>query len=82
MDGRYRSNGANEFVYGIENDYRLSKTTKVACFLNGDGEAKILYADGLDNFKSKKYIDKLQLLEPKKDNQVFDVVISNPPYSV
>ena len=73
---------ADEFVYGIENDYRLAKTTKVASFLNGDGEAKILYADGLDNFTSKKYIDKLHLSETEKDNQVFDVVISNPPYSV
>lgn len=34
---------AKQFVYGIDNDYRLTKTTKVACFLNGDGEANIIY---------------------------------------
>ena len=73
---------ASEFVYGIENDYRLAKTTKVASFLNGDGEAKILYTDGLGSFNSQKYFDKLYSTEIKKDNQVFDVVIANPPYSV
>lgn len=28
---------ASSFIYGIEKDYRLAKTTKVSCFLNGDG---------------------------------------------
>ncbi|MFO7881012.1 MAG: N-6 DNA methylase [Kosmotogaceae bacterium] len=73
---------AKQFVYGIEKDYRLAKTTKVACFLNGDGEANVIYGDGLDNFTSELYRDKLKLEEMKRDNQVFDVVIANPPYSV
>ncbi|MDD5589521.1 MAG: N-6 DNA methylase [Candidatus Nanoarchaeia archaeon] len=73
---------ANEFIYGIEKDYRLAKTTKVACFLNGDGEANIFYADGLDSFTSEQYKGKLKLTEEKMDNPVFDVVIANPPYSV
>ncbi len=72
---------AEEFIYGIEKDYRLSKTTKVACFLNGDGLANILYADGLDNFNSDKYV-KLLKNKNSSDNQVFDIVIANPPYSV
>jgi len=73
---------AKKFVYGIDNDYRLAKTTKVACFLNGDGEANIVYGDGLDSFSSQLYRDRLKLTENRKDNPVFDVLIANPPYSV
>ncbi|APQ95763.1 N-6 DNA methylase [Clostridium botulinum] len=79
---------AKEFVYGIEKDYRLAKTAKVSCFLNGDGEANIICGDGLDNFsKSIEYKENGGILSlpdkvENKDNQVFDVVIANPPYSV
>ena len=30
---------AREYIYGIEKDYRLAKTTKISTFLNGDGDA-------------------------------------------
>jgi type I restriction enzyme M protein len=73
---------ASEFVYGIEKDYRLAKTTKVASFLNGDGEANVIYGDGLDSFDSPFYINKLRSNGFGKDNANFDVVIANPPYSV
>jgi len=73
---------AKEFIYGIENDYRLAKTTKVASFLNGDGEASVLYADGLDKFSSDNYYGKLKSNLKLKDNPVFDVVVANPPYAV
>lgn len=73
---------AKHFVYGIEKDYRLAKTTKVACFLNGDGEANVIYGDGLDSFNSILYRDKLKLETFQKDNPSFDVVVANPPYSV
>ena len=52
---------ANEFIYGIEKDYRLAKTAKVSCFLNGDGEANMILGDGLDNFAlSQEYDGKLK----------------------
>jgi type I restriction enzyme M protein len=41
---------AKEHVYGIDADYRLVKSSKVSSFLNGDGEANIIRANGLDNF--------------------------------
>lgn len=40
-----------DYVYGIEADYRLVKTAKVSCFLNGDGLANVIHANGLDNFQ-------------------------------
>ena len=74
---------AKEHIYGIEKDYRLAKTTKIATFLNGDGDATIICGDGLDNFsKSKDYKKALRSTEEKKDIGNFDIVISNPPYSV
>ena len=75
-------NWANECVYGIEADYRLVKTTKVSSFLNGDGEANIIRADGLDNFQFSKDYKGILKNNGGQDNKVFDLVIANPPYSV
>lgn len=74
---------AKEYVYGIEKDYRLAKTTKISAFLNGDGDANVICGDGLGNFKyDKKYIGLLKSDTDSKDNQKFDVLVANPPYSV
>jgi len=59
------------YIFGMEKDYRLARTSKLACFLNGDGTANIIFGDGLDDF------DKLQL-EKKK----FNFILTNPPYAV
>ena len=50
---------AEEYVYGIELDYRLVKTTKVGCYLHGDGVANVIHGDGLDSFTQSNYTDKL-----------------------
>lgn len=76
---------AYKFIYGVEKDYRLVKTAKVSCFLNGDGLARIFNADGLANFQNDTdYKDKLKIVSKAdpKDNQEFDILIANPPYSV
>jgi type I restriction enzyme M protein len=79
---------AEEYVYGVEKDERLAKVTKVGCYLHGDGLAQVIHGDGLDNFsKSKHYTGILSrkgkdLSPDKRENPVFDFVISNPPYSV
>ncbi len=73
---------AKDTVYGIDLDNRLVKTTKVSAFFNGDGEANIIWANGLDSFtKSKAFRGKL-VNATGKDNGKFDILISNPPYSV
>lgn len=74
---------AEEYVYGIELDYRLVKTTKVGCYLHGDGVANVIHGDGLDSFTQSNYTDKLTKKIPwTQDNGQFDFVLSNPPYSV
>jgi len=79
---------ANQFVYGVEKDYRLAKTSKVSCFLNGDGEANIIRGDGLGNFHHDKSYQKCgkKMWKPTAgmslDNPVFDAILANPPFSV
>ena len=55
-------------IYGIEKEYRLSKVAKVAAAMFSQEKINITYADALDFAKFSH-----------KD---FDLLISNPPYSV
>jgi len=76
---------ALEYMYWIEKDYRLVKTAKVGCYLHGDWIATVIHWDGLDSFEfSKHYRLKLTHFnrEDKQENAKFDLVLSNPPYSV
>jgi len=76
---------AFDYVYGIEKDYRLVKTAKVSCYLHGDGLAKVIHGDGLGTFeKTPEYRGRLKDYDRTfpQDNNQFDIVISNPPYSV
>ncbi len=60
-----------DFIFGIEKDYRLARTAKIACFLANDGDANVIYGDGLDEHEA------LRLNEEK-----FDLIATNPPYSI
>lgn len=75
---------AIQYVYGIEKDYRLVKVGKVGCYLHGDGLANVIHSDGLARFDHPDY--KGKLLNKDKDfpqeNKQFDIIVSNPPYSV
>ncbi|HOE38918.1 MAG TPA: restriction endonuclease subunit S [Bacteroidales bacterium] len=78
-------NWAEQYVYAIEKDYRLVKTAKVSCYLHGDGLAKVIHGDGLGDFAtSNDFKDLLKETDKTypQDNKQFDIVISNPPYSV
>lgn len=76
---------AEDYVYAIEKDYRLVKTAKVSCYLHGDGLAKVIHGDGLADFTTaKEYKDRLKKVDKTypQDNKEFDIIVSNPPYSV
>lgn len=73
---------AGNTIYGIERDFRLAKTTKINTFLNGDGDANIIHADGLEGFHSNRYIGELKTSKPQMKNEIFDFIVANPPYSV
>ncbi|KXT74803.1 Type I restriction-modification system, DNA-methyltransferase subunit M / specificity subunit S [Streptococcus sp. DD10] len=58
-----------ESIFGIEKDYRLARVSQVSMFMNGAGNSKIIFGDGLDNGKGIA-------------NEAFDILVANPPYSV
>ena len=67
MDNKW----VRDCFYGIEKDYRLARVSKIALFMNGAGDANIIFGDGLDNDPSKGV-----------ENGRFDILVANPPYSV
>lgn len=73
---------SSEYVYGLDVDYRLVKTSKVSSFLNGDGDAIIRRGNGLSSFDSSDYVDDLYVTGGKTENHRFDILIANPPYHV
>jgi type I restriction enzyme M protein len=75
---------ALQYIYGIEKDYRLVKVDKVGCYLHGDGLANVILSDGLANFEHPEYKLKLNSHDNAfpQENKQFDIVVSNPPYSV
>ena len=62
---------ARDYVWGVERDYRLARTSQVACFMHGDGDANIIYGDGLEKHPERG-------IEDGK----FDILVANPPYSI
>lgn len=58
-------------IFGIEKDYRLARVSKVSLFMNGAGQARIIFGDGLECYPDKGI-----------ENGKFDVLVANPPYSV
>jgi len=77
---------AKEFTYGIEINGDLAMATKVNMVGHGDGSANIEAKDALIDFeeftKARLQIKKNKENYPKPVNEQFDVVISNPPFSV
>ena len=62
---------AKDYIFGIEKDYRLARTTQIACYINGDGDANVIFGDGLEEH------NQLNL-----EKHEFDIIVANPPYSV
>lgn len=58
-------------IFGVEKDYRLARVAKVSLYMNGAGQGKIKFGDGLEQYPDEKIT-----------NTTFDVLVANPPYSV
>lgn len=87
---------AKDYIYGIEHNFNLGTASKVNMILHGDGSTNIFVKDGLLPFTfydkqtapnalkhsedDSNYTDDKG--SPKKINGQFDIVISNPPFSV
>jgi type I restriction enzyme M protein len=83
---RLRKNAwADEYIYGIEINPDLAMASKVNMVGHGDGSAHIEPQDGLVDFTN--YYDKLKIKTKNSVykfsvNEQFNVVVSNPPFSV
>ena len=84
---RNRNIWARDSVYGIEINNDLAMASKVNMVLHGDGSANIFAADGLIRFDKYTNGNLLQIMQKnnvydKVVNEQFDIVVSNPPFSV
>lgn len=82
---------AKEYIYGIEHNFNLGTASKVNMILHGDGSTNIFVKDGLVSFSHYNKESAPNALNSshkdinygeKKVNAQFDIVISNPPFSV
>lgn len=82
---------AQTFIYGIEHNFNLGTASKVNMILHGDGSTNIFVKDGLLPFNNyAKETAPNALNSSNKDNNYagkeingqFDIVVSNPPFSV
>jgi len=82
---------AKDYIYGVEINFNLGTATKVNMILHGDGSTNIFVKDGLLPFKCydketgpnylKQYENDTNYYH-KEVNKQFDVIITNPPFSV
>jgi len=63
----------NRAIFGVEKEYRLSKVAKVSAFMYGQQNINICYGDALINAHDAF---------PEIRDNGFDLLVSNPPYSV
>jgi len=82
---------SNTCLYGIDagTDPPLARIARINMYLHGDGGSRIYYADGLDkSLRSSEQDDPediqnvRELREAIRDGLEFDVVLSNPPFSM
>lgn len=81
---------ARTFIYAIEHNPDLGTATKVNMILHGDGSTNTFVKDGLLPFRyyqkpepnALAQYDKNGLYNKKITNSQFDVLVSNPPFSV
>ncbi|MBO4738550.1 MAG: restriction endonuclease subunit M [Bacteroidales bacterium] len=84
---------ARMYLYGSENNFDLGTASKVNMILHGDGSTNIFVQDGLLPFRYYKrgdvgarnyleFANEETIYHNKDVNGSFDVVISNPPFSV
>ncbi len=78
----------NECLFGIEANQKVARVARINMYLHGDGGSHIFCGDGLDNDPTVEddMIDE-QKIEVKEHSQKvlpesFDLVLSNPPFSM
>lgn len=77
---------AERYIYGIDYNEDLARATKVNMVMHGDGSVNIESEDALSDFSKFNgrilKARKQNKIYPKSVNEQFDVIISNPPFSI
>lgn len=82
---------AEEYIYGVEINPDLGTSIKVNMILHGDGNSNIFVQDGLSIFSDYQKLSGVNHLKNSdidetyngnKINGQFDIILSNPPFSV
>jgi len=92
FEPKHRENKwAREYIYGVETNFNLGTATKVNMILHGDGSTNIFVKDGLLPFRfyeketAPNFLKQFESDSEYYDKEVngnFDVIITNPPFSV
>ncbi len=91
LPDKHENKWAKDYLYATEINSDLGTASKVNMILPGDGSTNIFIKDGLLSFRNyvkenapsalQSYLSD-DVYNGKEVNQKFDVVISNPPFSV
>ena len=81
---------SQECIYGIDaaKDPKLARIARINMYLHGDGGSNIYMGDGLsktmkpDETDSEEMQDEMESMQNKFLPESFDVVITNPPFSM
>lgn len=91
LPDNFENKWAKTYIYGSEINFNLGTATKVNMILHGDGSTNIFVKDGLLPFNEYKkepapnalgVHEKDALYYDRSVNGQFDVIITNPPFSV
>lgn len=91
MPDHHEHKWARDYLYGIEHNFDLATASKVNMILHGDGSSNIFHQDGLKPFRFYEKPSGTSLLRSTSTSDVypdhevnenFDIIISNPPFSV
>ncbi len=78
----------NECLYGVEANERVSRIARINMYLHGDGGSHIFHGDGLDIDSQElpdmtsEQRDAVQEYREKVAKESFDIVLTNPPFSM
>lgn len=78
----------NTTLFGVEANQRVSRIARINMYLHGDGGSHIFFGDGLDNAPQEMPDMSREEIEEVRDHarnlaeESFDIVLSNPPFSM
>ena len=77
---------AEKYIYGIDFNEDLAMASKINMVMHGDGSVNVESEDALSAFSkfngSRLKITKTSDVYPKKVNEQFEAILSNPPFSI